>query len=231
VATPALKELFEVRGCRNIHVLPNAMNPHDYPMDIDLAPHPDEVRILWQGGSSHWVDLAPLKHAIDRVMKKYKHVKMYFMGSLEFEWIYKDIPPSQLRLLKWVKGNVGYRTRLSTIYHDINICPLANVEFNKYKSAIKWYESSFIRYPAATLAADMPPYEEICDGKSGLLYEPDSEEHFEEQLCRLIEDATLRKKLANNAKAWVTANRDYIHVIKPWVKWVKKTRQEARFGL
>jgi glycosyltransferase involved in cell wall biosynthesis len=55
------------------------------------------------------------------------------------------------------------------------------------------------------LASNYGPYKEIEDGKTGLLY--DTPEEFVQKLSVLIENAELRKTLADGAKEWVRANR------------------------
>jgi hypothetical protein len=69
--------------------------------------------------------------------------------------------------------------------------------------------------PEATLAPNMPPYnEEIIDGETGLLFATgptpqQSIESFAANLAALIERADLRAKLGENAKKWVLENRHY----------------------
>jgi hypothetical protein len=100
-----------------------------------------------------------------------------------------------------------YKLRLSTIGHDIAIAPLRNTTFNASRSAIKWYESSSTWKPAATIASNYGAFaREIEDGKTGMLF--NNSEEFETKLQALIDDATLRKDIAANAKDWVRTNRD-----------------------
>lgn len=191
-------------GLRNVYTFPNSVYLQDY-HKVELAKHPSEVRILWQGGSSHFEDWAPVSRALGRVVRKHPHVKVIMWGQ-PFPFVLREIPDEQREFLSWVDHS-SYLTRLNTLGHDINLCPLTANRFNSCKSAIKWYESSMITSPAATLAANVAPYsDEMLEGETGLLY--DTPEEFEVKLEGLIEDATLRGHLAQNAQDWVVTHRD-----------------------
>lgn len=194
-------------GCREVYVFPNTIIPEDYPK-VRLAPreNPDEVRILWQGGASHLVDWFPLRDAVAIVAKKYPQVKFVIWGT-EFKWVHDNIPEKQLELHEWVPYD-AYKPMRVVIDADINLCPLVDNIFNRGKSAIKWYESVMPFVPEATLAGNVPPYnEEMEDGKTGLLYRDPQE--FVEKLSALIEDEALRLKLGYAARGWVMQNRHY----------------------
>ena len=196
----------------------NAINFAEYP-DVELREHPGEVRILWQGSVTHHEDLWPLNDSIARVAEKYPQTSWWFWGA-PYKWAVKSIPADRLKLVPWVHFET-YKTRLSTINHDINLAPLAPHLFNKSRSAIKWYESSAICKPAATLAQNTGSYgDEIQDGETGLLFSTPAE--FEEKLGMLIEQESLRKTLASNAKDWVRTNREARQIInKLFQKWVE----------
>jgi glycosyltransferase involved in cell wall biosynthesis len=193
----------------NLHVFPNCVDFYDYPT-VELADISPRVRILWQGGTSHHEDLAPLRPAFERIMEKYKHVEFVMWGA-PYTFFLRNLDPTRVKLLPWVDYR-QYKERLSMINHDINLAPLHPHIFNQSRSAIKWYESSAISKPAATLAQTTGAYpDEIEEGKTGLLFS--TEEEFETKLSGLIEDASLRRTLASNAKDWVRTNRDpKVHV-------------------
>jgi glycosyltransferase involved in cell wall biosynthesis len=210
-----LRELGD-EAASKIHIFPNCIDLGDYPK-IDLAPHPDEIRILWQGSPTHWEDLVLVKDAMARVAKKNPRVKFIFWGA-DYPVITSALPASQCELISWNDYRI-YKLRLATIGHDIAIAPLRESVFNNARSAIKWYESSSIWRPAATVAANVGPFKrEMEDGKTGLLF--DNPDQFEEKLQALIDDETLRNTLASNAKDWVKTNRDPVtHSMKLFEKY------------
>lgn len=211
-------EAYVKRECpeANTFVAPNIIDIEHYPQDIELAEHPNEVRILWQGSITHHECLWPLVHSFERIAKKYPHAKFVFFGGA-YKWLYERLG-AQARHIPFVPYP-EYKGRLSTIGHDINLCPLGKNLFNDSRSAIKWSESSIIARPAATLAQRWGAYQdEIVHGETGMLF--DGPEDFELHLSNLIEDATLRKNLASNAKQWQLDNRAP-SVLGPrlWEKW------------
>lgn len=203
-STPRSKA-YVLRECPTARtfVAPNIINIDHYYQDVELRRHPQEVRILWQGSVTHHECLWPLVPSFIKVAKKYPHAKFVFFGGA-YKWLYEKLG-DQARHVPFVPYP-EYKGRLSTIGHDINLCPLAKTIFNDSRSAIKWAESSVIAQPAATLAQRWGAYQdEIIEGETGLLF--DGPEDFETKLGGLIEDATLRKNLASNAKQWQRDNR------------------------
>lgn len=192
----------ETHKCQNVFVYPNSVDPSDYPK-AHLMPH-EGVRILWQGGGSHMPDWYPLRDAVRTIALKYPQVKFVIWGSA-FRWIHDNIPSEQVEFVDWM-DYPAYKPMRVLIDADINLCPLVDNEFNRSKSAIKWYESIMPFTPEATLAAKVPPYsEEMTDGENSLLYE--TPQDFVEKLSALIESVELRKRLGGAAREWVLANR------------------------
>jgi glycosyltransferase involved in cell wall biosynthesis len=88
---------------------------------------------------------------------------------------------------------------------DIAIAPLKDMEFNYYKSPIKFLEYSAMKVP--TVAAKIPPYSDIIKNeKTGMLY--NTPEEFYKAVLRLIEAPYARKNLAENAYKFVKGNYD-----------------------
>lgn len=216
-------------GIKNTYVYPNSIVPDDWLPQYDVvSPYADKVTILWQGGDSHYQDLYVIKDALAEVAKKYPNTMFIFWGA-NFPYIYDHIPKDQFRFEPWVEYS-GYRLKRIFMRSDINLCPLVDNEFNRAKSAIKWYEASVLTRPEATLAQRTSPYkDEIEDGKTGLLYDGPSD--FVEKLSKLIEDAELRKTLGENSKKQVLATRDYRETAKGHFEFIQECRARERFGL
>jgi hypothetical protein len=193
----------DVVGARDVYVFPNTIIPEHFEK-IRAVREDDSVRILWQGGMSHWIDWYPLRDALKTVAQKYPNVKFVIFGEW-FNWIHDNIPDSMVEHHPWV-GYDAYKLKRGLLNIDINLCPLVKNVFNVCKSAIKWYEGSIWETPEATLAEKTPPYsEEMLDGETGLLYGTPAE--FVEKLSLLVEDAALRARVAAGARRWVLENR------------------------
>lgn len=221
-STPHLAEVFKSYGAKNVYVYPNSLDLEaNYPY-FDVGDHP-EVRILWCGGSSHFIDLWPCVQSLVKVLKAHPNAKLTVFGQ-EFNFFRKHLPAEQFEFVPWVEFP-AYPFRLATLAPDINLCPLRDTPFNWCKSAIKWYEPSAIARPAATLAANIGPYQEIADGETGYLY--DNMEEFEAKLEKLILDGENRKRIARNAQAWVRENRDIKKTILPFFEWLRETYEKT----
>ncbi len=200
------------------YVAYNSINFAEYPK-VELAEHPNEVRILWEGSSTHHEGLWPLNKSFVRVAEKYPHAKFIFWGA-PYKWAGKNLPANQVEFREWI-GFAGYKPMASTIGHDISIAPLHPCTFNDSRSGIRFYENSALWKPAATLAQNTAAYAaEIIEGETGMLF--NTPEEFEEKLGALIENETLRKTLASNAKDWVRTNRDVVKITTAlFHKWIE----------
>lgn len=226
VTTPALASYFkDVIGQPNTYIFPNTVISSDYKHFRVLRDNPEEIRIFWQGGSSHYVDWYPLKDTLKLIFEKYPNIKLVLYG-VKFDWIYDAIPEDRIEFHDWTTSD-AYRLHRGLLNIDINLCPLVNNVFNRCKSAIKWYEASIWNEPEATLAANVEPYHEIENGKTGLLY--NSTKEFYEKLCILIENTELRKTLGQNAKKWVLTNRTPEVTIPPLAEFYKELKERQKY--
>lgn len=224
-STPEVeKAVLREASARRTKVFPNLVRFDHYPQ-FDIVKDPSRIKILWQGGQAHYEDWFPLKEAIGNISKKYPEVDWVIWG-FNFGWVNEVIPPHRLEYIDWCKYQ-EYKLRLCTIGHDIALAPLADNIFNCCRSAIKWYEASVFKTPAATLAQNTGAYKaEIQDGQTGLLFRDPKE--FEEKLSLLIEDTKLRKELGRNAKQWVSENRDAMKVVPQIVSFWESLREERK---
>lgn len=189
---------------RRIRTFPNMVRFDHYPQ-VDLKEDPKKIKILWQGGASHYEDWFPLKDAIGRLTRKYPEIHWMIWGT-QYPWVNELLPAHRYTFHDWC-AYPEYKVRMAIMGHDISIAPLTDNVFNRCRSAIKWYEASVLKKMPATLAQNTGPYKaEIQDEQTGLLFNNPAE--FEEKLSRLIEDTKLRKELGANAKQWISENRD-----------------------
>lgn len=226
VTSDRLKQAYEERlGLTNIYTFPNSMIPEDYPR-ISLAKQPGVVRVLWQGGSSHYEDWYSAKDTIADAIRAFPETRLVVWGSF-WKGVHGLVPPEQLEHHE-VVAYEAFKIKLAAMDFDINIAPLADSIFNRGKSCIKFYEASILPEPKPTLAANVPPYsDEIVDDETGFLYS--SPEEFRQKFEALVRFPKLRLRLARNAQKWVLANRAAsVTVPKLWDWMVKK--REARRG-
>lgn len=190
----------------NVQVCPNSI-------DFDLwrpIPRPkemqDEIRIGWFGGDSHFVDLEIFKNLLPRLANKYPKVKIVIQAPPMLEWaqFFNKIPKEQLEWYGWAELK-WYTLFLASRHFDIGLCPLADNDFNRAKSSIKWME--FAALGATVVAQDMLPYNEfIKNGVNGLL--ATDEDSWFNQISQLTEDKPYREKLALNAYEDIQENHN-----------------------
>lgn len=209
---------------RRVKVIPNMVR-FDHYEQVALDTDPKKVRILWQGGIAHYEDWYPLRQALGNITKRYPEVEWVIWGA-QFPWVNELIPPGRMTYKDWCPYQ-EYKLRLAMIGHDIALAPLSDNVFNRCRSAIKWYEASVLKKPVATLAQNTGPYkDEIVDEETALLFNNPTE--FEEKLGRLIEDAALRKTLHDNAKDWISENRDAMKLVPGVVQFWEEIREDRK---
>ena len=209
---------------RRLKVWPNLVRMDDYEQ-VDLREDPKRIKILWQGGMAHYEDWFPLRDSLGKITKKYPEVHWIIWGA-QFPWVNELIPAHRYTFKAWCAYH-EYKFRLAMIGHDISLAPLTNNVFNRCRSAIKWYESSVLRKPVATLAQNTGAYkDEIEDGMTGMLF--NDPEEFEDKLSTLIEDARLRIDLGRNAKDWISENRDARKKVPEMVQYWTQLREERK---
>lgn len=186
--TDTLKKFF-TKINQNTVVLPNVI-------DFDLYPRIEcvkkDIRILWQGGASHYEDLFMIADTIKRIVKKYNNVKFVFFGDMRFYGLFKEIK-DKIEWHSWVQ-HVAYPYKLATLNPDINLCPIIDNEFNRHKSAIKYLEASVFKIP--TIASDIPPYIDVMSDQDGMLVHKDG---WYDAIENLIKDESKRKRLGEKA--------------------------------
>jgi glycosyltransferase involved in cell wall biosynthesis len=184
----------------NTVVLPNLVDFSLYPK-VEYVKK--GVRILWQGGSSHYEDLYMVKDALVRILKKYPDVVFVYFGDMRFKNLFKDAPQSQIEWHSWVSHQV-YPYKLATLNCDIGLCPVTDNIFNRNKSAIKWMEYSLMGM--ATIASNIPPYSTVIEGgRAGILVNDDL---WFDAMEQLIKDKAHRESIAYYAREEVHANHN-----------------------
>ena len=215
----------------------NVKNPYYYPNSVMFPEYsqfkdygmirkdPSRIKVLWQGGSSHYEDWHSIRAAITEASKRFPQVDWVIWGA-KFNWILDAIPPDRLTLIPWLPY-VSYKLILQVLDFDFAVAPLTDTKFNAGKSCIKFYEPAALTNPKPTLAASVAPYsDEIVHGETGLLYR--DQDDFVEQFGKLVESASLRKELATNANTWLHENRDAMDTAIDLFDWLVDTRDKAQ---
>lgn len=159
------------------------------------------LKILWSGSPSHYEDFYAIKEPLQKLMTEYDF-EVYMLGS-NYSGIFKKEHLHRVHASPWVPFE-AHSYRLMSMQADICMIPLADLPFNWYKSAIKWYEASAMGTPS--VVSNVTPYKEVIqDGKTAMAYNTPNE--FYSKMKQLIENKGLRQNIGNNALQWVKNNK------------------------
>ena len=173
----------------------------------------DTFRIGWMVSDSHMADLKRHKTWIATLLKAHPNYRLVMLGDAGIDtsafW-----PKEQVEWHPFADlFNQHYPVRAATLGLDVGICPLANTEFNKSKSPLKFAEYTAFGYP--TIAQKMLPYTDVVlHGENGLL--TDTDEQWIAALEGLEKSPELQTKLLYGAKTTLLALFDLKKVCKQW---------------
>jgi glycosyltransferase involved in cell wall biosynthesis len=209
-----MKDTFNID--KPIYTIPN-MNEL---ADFNFTPAPkykDKIVIGYQGSTSHKEDLLMVLPAIHKLMLKCPNLYMEIMGAIEkkdLDDYFRTWEPfllERIAMLPSTKVFLDYPKALSEQRWDIGIAPLIDTPFTRSKSHIKWLEYSAFKIPC--VASHVYPYfmdiqgkKTIIDGVTGLLCRPPE---WEAKLERLILDASLRKRIGQQAYDFIKSDWQY----------------------
>ena len=235
VVTPSpvlAKKIKKLVKNKKVYICPNAIDFDDY----KERPHEhDELLIGYMGAASHWKDLQIIVPVLEKLHEKYDFTfVIYGMTGEPLEaamygyqkMLNSGLQPEQtdyynealafydkLKNLKMVHipfyPPEVHPSALSRADFDIGLAPLADSEFNRGKSNIKFYEYAAVG--TAVLASDVEPYKQEVDYRAKNTFED-----WYNKLEKLIVDENFRKDLAKKQQDWVKENRDVKKVAIDW---------------
>lgn len=201
----------------NIRVVPNAIDFTQWkPMDV-RDKFPDKFRFGWAVSASHGEDWLFIRPVIVDFLRKHPDAKFVIIGDthIDIKKAYPDLAPQ----IEWYPfSNLWeghYPMRMAMLGLDCGIAPLADLEFNRCKSPLKFEEYTAFGWP--TIAQNMEPYSShIVGGETGLLASDYSS--WMNALEAMYSNPGLRSKLVFNAKFAVKAMFDLETVARDWAE-------------
>jgi len=190
VTTPQLADEFKkYRPQGKIAVLPNLV---DFDRFLPMKKINDgKLRIVWQGGPTHYLDLSMLKQELISFARKHPEVEYIFQGT-KFPAIFHEIK-DRVKWLPWHSDINTYPLSLRELSGDIAICPLTDDIFNNGKSPLKWEEMSAMKVPCVCSPTVYGNF--IEHGKTGFIARQGEWEACLEKLL----DPDLRQQIGQNA--------------------------------
>lgn len=159
-----------------------------------LGHDPSVVTLIYGSGSrAHDADLALAADALRSVMIRNPQTRLKLVGPLRLPEQLNDLTPRIKRLPELTYGEFLRELARS----DIAIAPLLDVEFNTYKSQIKYLEAALAGVPFMASRTVYGDYVE--DGRTGIIARTDREWH--QGLERLVAEEVLRRDLVFASQA------------------------------
>lgn len=198
----------------NIHVIPNAIDFTQW------KPYPDirekykpGFRFGWAVSNSHKEDFLAIQPVLQAFLERHKDATFVCIGDVGFD-LKTKLPASQIEWHPFSDLWEGhYPLRMSILGLDCAIAPLADTEFNKCKSPLKFEEYTAFGWP--TIAQKQEPYSShIVSGETGLL--AGSTDEWLSALHSMYSNSGLRAKLLFNARFAVKETFDLDKVAQEW---------------
>lgn len=183
----------------NVYTLPNCIDFKHYRKPGTLYDRkPGPVRIGWWGGDNHWHDVSMIGTALTRFVNTHD-VTLVLIGAF-YKGPLKGIDLNKVEDNEWVHVE-AFPWRLAAAALDVVVVPLAppnlpEMQFNQYKSDIKFLEASAMGWPSL-VQGGVRAYESAIDGVNALTYTDDDD--FTMKLQALVESSEIRRKISDNA--------------------------------
>lgn len=209
----AMLEMTE--GQANVRVIPNAVDFTQWqPLDV-RDKFSDGFRFGWAVSASHGADWLFIKAALKQFLEQHKDAKFVCIGDTHMD-IRAGLPEGQVEWYPFSDLWEGhYQLRMPMLGLDAAICPLADLEFNRCKSPLKYIEYTAFGWPV--VAQNMTPYKEhIIHGETGLL--ASTTEEWVNSLNALYNNKELRSKLRFSALQVCKELFDLEKVAREWAQ-------------
>ena len=186
---------------KNVVVLPNYMDMKRWDLP---KKHPntnkDQIRIGWGGSITHLEDIKMILPALHRLYKEFPKLMLVFVGDPRISDMMEGLPNEVMMGVPFD----GWPTKLHSLRLDVSIAPLRDSEFNRNKSAIKFYEMSIAKYPF--VGSPTIYGEEVKSGEVGFI--ANTLDDWYTSIKFLIENREIAEKMTDAAYRYVKQTKD-----------------------
>ncbi|RKH89828.1 glycosyltransferase [Corallococcus sp. AB045] len=203
-STPTLAKEMAKANSGKVYIVENCLDDVILEVAKEMEARPPAVEPDWvtigygSGTRTHDADFTIAADAILAVMERHANVRLAIHGYLELPEGFKRFSDRIFRI-PFLDAEDYLRALASW---QISIAPLEPTVFNEAKSNIKFIEASVFRVPA--VCSSTGPFREILEhGRNGFL--ATTREEWESALSALVQDASLRKRMGEEAHRSVMA--------------------------
>ena len=202
VTTQALADMYApFVGDHRLWVLPNSLDLTFYKPWKRRAPE-DVIRIGWQGGSSHFVDMDIIEEPLARIQEEFSNVQVVFFGQI---WDKLRTSHPKAFFHPWVDSDTYY-LKLGSLDLDIGLCPITDDYFSRGKSNLKMLEYGAFSVPSVCSKIEEGPYNSPHGVDLNYVDRVLSENTVEDwyhNIKVLVEDETKRREIGAKARRTV----------------------------
>ena len=182
------------RYCRNVHIVPTAVDLSRYHKRPESSIPKNKFVIGWTGLASNYKYLNLVEQPLSRFLQNHPDAEMLVIA--ERKWESKLIAPERINFVPWSR-----QTEATALHGaSVGIMPLPDELWSRGKCAFK-----MLQYMAAGLPVVVSPVgmnkEILKQGKVGLA--ADSENDWYEALDGLYKNTSLQLEMGNNGRAEV----------------------------
>ncbi len=200
------------------------------PNGIDLAlwqpakPISDRFIIGWAGSVSHKGDFDHLHGFFYKLYEKFgDRILFRFLGYTP-DFLSSELPPQAYESYPWVSVH-EYPAAMKNLHLDLAILPLADNEFNRAKSNLKWLEMSSLCIPC--LASRVGPYKDsIDDGETGVVVRNRMKDWLDAAERLILMDSDRRREIAMAAASKVALHYSLQVVTETLLTEIQASRED-----
>ncbi|WP_237063443.1 glycosyltransferase family 1 protein [Microbulbifer zhoushanensis] len=160
------------------------------------AESPPVMTVFYHGSASHGADLRWLRPVIAEVLERNEKLVFEVIGNAAVNRLFRGLPRVHvLHPMKWPT----YRALVQRPGRTIGLAPLLDNRFNRARAHTKFFDITLAGAVGVYARGDI--YGDIVrDGENGLLV-PMEQGAWAEAILRLVDDAALRQRLLEGARA------------------------------
>lgn len=189
----------------NVYVCRNGIDLNRYKL---TRPKRKTINIGWSGATGHLKAMAPWMNVVHTVLVQREDTCFVSIGQNYADAIGKEVGKDRAISIPFTA--IEQYPSAMTMF-DIALAPGAGGSWYRGKSDLRWLEASALGIP---LIARPSVYPEIEDGVTG--FYATTPQQMAVPLIELLNDAELRDRVGEAAKAYVTQQRTIQHSAEEW---------------
>ena len=175
------------RYCKNIYIVPTAIDLNRYQLRPDLDSEPPEKFIIgWTGLACNYKYLKPIESVLQQFVLEHKQAELVLISDKS--WKHKLLPPDKVKFVPWSEQNEAAVLHL----FSVGIMPLKDDKWTRGKCSFK-----MLQYMAAGLPVVVSPVGLNRDilQKADIGFAATSPDEWYDALKTLYSDWSLQVKL------------------------------------